>query len=172
MKNKLFIAIGVGIVLILLIFSLVVSYSHTPPAPNSVSSSSVPSLLLDNQQEQEIKSFVQNFVSLYNSYSSDDVSNITALGDYETIDLQERTQTYVEQLQQNTPAGVVIRTEADAGDFSYQYPEGNTLLVSMGATATRTDSSGTQTTQKITASLTLKLSSQGWLADDIQLTNK
>ena len=174
-----------GFFLILVIaYAIFHGFSNTPSqqSSNNTTSSStnsnLPQYILSQDQETWVKEFVKNFVSLYNSYSYADYSNLTALGDYQTPLMQQRTITLVQNLQATTPIGFVITTVPDMSTFTYQYPSADQLLVSVQAQVTESTnaaSSGgprspTQSnTYTVTVNLELTPFNQNWLVNNFEI---
>lgn len=61
---------------------------------------------ISKEDEQDLNNFVKNFVLLYNSYTSDDYSNLLALGDYQTINVQKQTLKFIEEYKESKVVGV------------------------------------------------------------------
>jgi len=143
-------------------------------------SGTMASLQLSDQEEASIKEFVKNVVTLYNNYSYADFSNLTALGDYETEDMQQKTLDYISQLQAETAIGFRQVSQPDLSSFSYQSPNLSTVIVTLNVKITDTYNTGSQLDLRggqqpnsftVTDILTLKSYGQSWLIDDIQIKN-
>lgn len=159
------------------IFLIVTSLSGKPatsPGNTSTSTpqntSNLPDYILSSDEEASLKEFVKNFVNLYNTYSYEDYSNLTALGDYQTQGMQEKTLAVIENLKQTLPIGYSLQTQADENTFSYKYPSANEIIVQVTAQAREVLSEG-KLAQKYKINATLQISRQqkSWLVDDIKI---
>lgn len=130
----------------------------------------IPDLILDPAREPQVRQFVKNFVSLYNSYSYGDYSNLTALGDYQTVAMQENTVSAVNALSSSVQPGYSIRTVADPDTFTYHYPDSSRLIAIISAQVTETTAQGAVAPYQVTATLQLQKSSDFWLVDSINIT--
>ena len=93
--------------------------------------SKLPEYIMSEQEEAGIKQFAISFLKLYNTYSFDDYSNLLALGDYQTPEMQKKTLEIVEKLKQNTSLGFKKELVLDQEYFVYEYPEGSKLFVEL-----------------------------------------
>ena len=98
---------------------------------NNLASSTLPSYILDPSEEQKVYEFVKNFSELYNTYSYSDFSNLTALGDYQTPEMQQTTVSYVSYLEKNTVPGYLQEASVVPSSFHYDYPSASRLVVSL-----------------------------------------
>lgn len=99
-------------------------------------SQSLPEYILGDQEERELAEFVKYFVNLYNSYAYGYTSNLSALGDDQTTEMQQRTLELIEMLESGLPENFSQETEADAATFSYRYPEANHIIAFISAKVT------------------------------------
>lgn len=129
--------------------------------------SNLPGYILPD--ESDVRKFVENFVILYNTYSYGDYSNLTALGDYQTPELQQKTLDLVSRLQNSTPAGYSVVTNVDDSSFSYIYPEATQAFISLNGSATQSQG-GHDAVYSFTASLSLQKSGNNWLVSNITYT--
>ena len=135
---------------------------------------------LDQQKENQLKEFVKNFINLYNTYSYGDYSNPLALGDYQTPNLQQKTSSFVANLEQTIVPGYSKVTTADEASFSYK-PSAGGFVATINAQVAETSfaSAGVSPRQEpseqiyeITATLTVLPSGNGWVADEININTK
>jgi hypothetical protein len=135
-------------------------------------------LTLSPDEESSLKEFVKNFVTLYNNYSYDDFSNLTALGDYENQAMQEKTQNLITQLQSSLQPGYSQSSKPDASTFSYQTSNTQTFTVSINVDITETNNSQSQLSIRSSQepqsrtnvdTLTVVRYGQSWLVGDIQI---
>ena len=145
-------------------------YGGRQTVRNNVVSQNLPTYVLSSAEEQRLKEFVQNFVSLYNSYSSQDFSNLKALGDYETSSMQQNTADLIEQLSGVLPAGFVSRGEALPDTFSYSYPDASGIVANIKAEVSQKDESNGKSAKFIEIA-TLNLVKQGsiWVVETIKI---
>ncbi len=136
-------------------------------------------LQLSQQEEAGVREFVKNFLTLYNNYSYGDFNNLTALGDYETQNMQQETLDTVNGLQSSVPIGYSQNSEPDFSTFSYEYPNPNTVVVTIQVKIIKsfnnqneilTRSSVVPQTQNSTEVLTLQSYGQSWLVSDLQIS--
>ena len=97
----------------------------------NLASSTLPSYILDPTEEQKVYEFVKNFSELYNTYSYSDFSNLTALGDYQSPEMQQTTVKYVSFLEKNTVPGYLQEASVVLDSFHYDYPSANRLVVNI-----------------------------------------
>ena len=136
-----------------------------------------PDYVLDSQEEARVKEFVKNFVNLYNSYSFADYSNLTALGDYQTSAMQDKTLQLVGQLEADTPEGFQRQTETEIDTFAYGYPNASQLSVEVKAWVEETTIIGEpgprspekSTRYPVTVKLELSRSGQAWLVNNFEI---
>ena len=168
LKNKYFLYI-LGFFAILLIGFLIFR------SLNSSSSSQTgkpPDYILSADQEHQVSVFVENFVSLYNSYSEEDYTNLTALGDYQTSQMQDKTTQLVKSLENSTPKGFEIRTQTETGTFTYKYTEANKILAAVKARVTETSLGSAQKSYEIIANLELLKQNANWVVNNIEINKK
>ncbi len=131
-------------------------------------SMSVPDYILSDADESDLREFVKNFVNLYNTYSYADFSNLTALGDYQTQAMQEKTISAIENWQNTLPLGYKIVTTSDIGSFSYKYPSAGQIIAQIKARVSETaNNQAVPEEYSITATLDIGRSQNGWLVKDI-----
>ena len=129
---------------------------------------SVPDYILSDADEADLKEFVKNFVNLYNTYSYSDFSNLTALGDYQTQAMQEKTLSAIENWQNTLPLGYRIATKSDIGSFSYKYPNAGQVIVQIKARVSETiNDQAAPVEYNVTATLDVGRSQSGWMVKDI-----
>lgn len=168
MNKRIWIYIAIGLFIVLVIFGFVWYFSQPAAKAPSGGQGALPSYILDPKEEARAAGFVKNFVSLYNTYSQGDYSNLYAVGSYETPGQQTRTIAYIKQLETSTPVGHEIRTNADSGKFSYTYPKADTLLTQVTASVSETQGEQTQN-YSISAKLTLLQDGRNWRVDEISI---
>ncbi len=124
-----------GFLLVCGLFFLIVrgltNKSSQKPVDNT--QTNLPDYVLSQSDETKVKEFVKNFINLYNTYGYADFSNLTALGDYQTVNFQNKTKETVSSLETSTPVGYQKETQAKPETFSYKYPLSNLLKVYMDA---------------------------------------
>lgn len=156
--------------IILIVFLIVNGISSKPSGSGTGPGQKLPDYILSQQDEANIKIFVQNFVILYNSYSYQDYSNLTALGDYQTPNLQQKTINLVNQLGQSVPPGFSIRTTVESASFGYSYPQGDRIFAHIQGLATETNTnSGQKISYPVSASLELQKFGSSWQVDVISI---
>lgn len=168
-----FLAIGVG-------FLLYSNLSKEPLSPvSSKQQSDLPDYILPSDEEARVREFVKNFGNLYNTYSYADYSNMTALGDYQTPQLQAETLSLVNSLENSVKFGFAKETKVDIASFSYKYPSAGILQVSVVAEVFESQnfypkSETAPAWQKYLARITLDLvkNNQNWLVSQIQIVKK
>ncbi len=127
-RNIIYFVIG-GLVII--IFGVLIwLFVHSNNQTNTPNVSNVPSYQLTQDEEDHLRSFVKTFIELYNTYSTGDYSNLYALGDYQTTDMQYRTKALITQLEQETPENYDLVSTEVPGAMTYIYNQGNTIKVS------------------------------------------
>lgn len=179
---KIILVIIGAFVLLAALFAIVISMSKPAPktpdaSTNQPTTDTKPILQLDAQEETQVRQFVKNYVELYNNYSYGDYTNLTAVGDYETQKMQEKTLETIKNLQENTLEGFSQTAEADLSTFSYKYTNADTLSVSIKAGISQDSNSGLSTsarnpgeqkTKVLTEILTLKSYGKNWIVDDLE----
>ncbi len=167
--QKKYITIGAAILGLLIVFVIVwnlrgAANKSSPPG----SKNTIPDYVLGAAEELQVKEFVQNFVSLYNTYSSGDLSNVQALEDYETPAMQELTDKWVADKTQSLPEGFSVRTTSKPETFTYTYSSGQQLQVTMDAVVSESASASSTPLQFTDTSITvLQKNGSGWLVDSI-----
>lgn len=153
----------------------------SPPAPVQT----LPDYQLDPDQEKIVYEFVKNFAELYNTYSYADYSNLTALGDYETSQMQQKTVEYESSLEKKTQPGYYQEAKVIKDSFRYTYSQVGRLSVSIGVelkvysnffpNLALDDSSSSQTlpqkpesTKKINMELGLEKYGNRWIVNSIK----
>ncbi len=179
MTTKFKIIFGIGaFFLVILVGFIIVQNLSSPAQPTgggginttTPGSGTLPDYILSGPEEVKIKEFVKNFVNLYNTYSSNDISNLTALGDYQTIELQKKTVLLVENLQNSLPVGYSLTSQADMNTFAYKYPDANTLRVTVKGRAEEYLNENVSAKNYIfTAELELQKNGNSWLVQDIKI---
>lgn len=146
-------------------------FAFTRPSQPTVApppGTEVPDYFLAADEEENLKVFVKTFVELYNTYSQDDLSNPVALGDYQTKDMQERTLSMVDNMEQALPVGYEKYTNADVATFSYTYPSRDALFASMQADVRETDVGN----YRIEATLRIIKDGKRFYVDSLEIKNK
>lgn len=138
---KYLIYLGGAVVLFAAIYLVIRGLQGNSASPGSgnaengqnsgAASSSLPSYILDPGEEQKVYEFVKNFTELYNTYSYADFSNLTALGDYQTPEMQQTTIKYVSFLEKNTAPGYFQEAGAIKDSFRYDYPNASNLTANL-----------------------------------------
>lgn len=181
---KIVIYLVVGLLLLWAVFLVINglsekdgSQSSLQPQPQSgnTATSSLPDYLLDPEEEKSAYAFVKNFAELYNTYGYGDFSNLSALGDYQTTQMQQRTQEHIQTLEKITPFGYYQEASLLQNTLKYKYNQVGLVTVtgslqiksyhnySLGlAGSQRPDK--TETVNLIINLITYKKS---WLVDDI-----
>lgn len=166
--------------LITIIYFVASSLKQTPAEnnnPPNLGGNSGQNQALSAEKQQQLKQFVKNFVSLYNTYSYNDYTNLTALGDYQTAELQTQTQELVNELSQNTSVGFNRQTTVDETTFSYNY-DGAHASVTIEANVSEwfdeglSPRQGSGSSYRIIVSLKLDAAGDGWLASEININKK
>lgn len=166
-KNKLGILVGVAIAGLLLVFLIVKSLFGQSGSQATQNSQQIPDYVLSSSEESSIKEFVQNFITLYNSYSTEDTSNLTALGDYQTQKMQEYTAELVQRIGQNSTQ-LEVRTEVDTSSFSYSYTEADKLIVYMSGQETKSNLvTGSRIFESVKYKVSLVKQGDRWVVDSI-----
>lgn len=136
-------------------------------------SAQIPSYTLSAQEEQNMAEFVNNFVSLYNSYSYQDLSNPLSLGDFETIRMQNETIQLTNQLDTQLKPGYEIRTSGDQSTFSYNYPSINNLFATISAHVKESQNATVTHSYDAVAQLELiRVSNLSWRVNSIEIRNE
>ncbi len=147
-----------------------------PPAnqgSGSATGSQLPSYVLSADEEKQVTEFVNNFTSLYNSYSYQNFSNPSSLGNFETLRMQNETIQRNQKLQAELPPGFSIQADADSATFSYDYPSAQNLFATMSAHVTERQGNAVTKTYDVSARLELiRTADQRWLVNEINITPK
>ncbi len=164
-KNKILVSIGVGLVSLFLLFLVVRGlFSNENAGQNS---QNIPLYTLTQAEEVRLLGFVQNIISLYNSYSTDDTSNLTALGDFMTINMQRKVTQRVEVIS-SSPDFLTVRGEAKPGTFRYTYSQGSELSAFMDVEVRETNAETSAVkSNTLHCSLLLLRDSTRWIVDDV-----
>jgi hypothetical protein len=117
--------------------------SNEQSQPNN-NNQDLPEYFLGADEEIRVKEFVKNFASLYNSYRYADYTNLTALGDYQTVSMQEKTIDLISQLENTIPVGFAINTTPEVATFTYKYPEASKITASLKAEVEETQNENLQ----------------------------
>lgn len=154
------------------------SDSNQNTGSNQASSTVSTGPVLSSSDETKLKEFVKNSLTLYNNYSYNDFSNLTAIGDYETLAMQQKTQEVISQLQSTLQPGFSQSSEPDMSSFSYKFTKTDTVeaLINVKITQGNSNDLLTRSLQANSASivsekLVLKTYGQNWLIDDIEIKN-
>ncbi len=179
-QYKILLSIG-GFFVLLLAGFLIISSLSSPKDPISgnnqpsqaTSTGNVPDYMLSASQEASLKEFVKNFVNLYNSYSYNDYSNLTALGDYQTQSIQEQVLASIAEYEKTLPAGYKIITTVDPATFQYSYPTAENLSATISARVSEVIGEG-QTPKQYNINIQLQIGQQktGWLVKDIKINKE
>lgn len=179
-QYKILLIIGAFFVLILVGFLIVNNLSSpknpgpgSNQSPQATSTTDVPDYLLSEESEASLKEFVKNYVNLYNSYSYDDYSNLTALGDYQTQSMQEQVLASIAEYEKTVPAGYRIITTADPATFQYSYPSSDNLSATISAKVSEVFGE-VQTPKQYNVNIQLQIGRQkvGWLVKDIKINKE
>lgn len=167
-KNKFLILLGVGIVGLVLVFLVVRGLFGGAGSQNGTNTQNIPDYVLNSAEEVQVKEFVQNFISLYNTYTTEDTSNLAALGDYQTETMQNNTALRIKSLEAG-PEGLSVVTESDGNTFAYTYTEANRLSVTMKARETQINTDkGTNIQKQTQYEVQLVRENGRWLVRSIQ----
>ena len=179
MTTKFKIIFGVGAFFLVILLGFIIIQNMSSPAQptggggintTTPGSGTLPDYILSGPEESTVKEFVKNFVNLYNTYSSSDVSNLTALGDYQTIELQKKTVLLAENLQNSLPVGYSLASQVDTSSFTYKYPDANTLTVKVkGLAKEYLNENSSAKNYTFTAELELQKNGNSWLVQDIKI---
>jgi hypothetical protein len=131
---KILLAGGIFLVIIIIVYFVVkppITAPQVQPAASNQNNGNnkLPEYILSSDEETRVKEFAFNFIKLYNTYSYSDYSNMLALGDYETPEMQQKTLDLVDKLKVTEQVGFMQEAEADLNYFSYEYPESSSLFV-------------------------------------------
>ena len=138
--NKILIFSAVGLLILVALYFVFKSLGGGPAGPAGQGApstaqpgpvQSLPDYQLDPDQETAVYEFVKNFAELYNTYSYADYSNLTALGDYETVQMQQKTAELVVSLEKNTQPGYFQEAKIVKDSFKYKYPQAGRLSVTL-----------------------------------------
>jgi hypothetical protein len=181
-KNKIYL-LGTGVILVIGLLALFFLSRGAPnsssnqaansplgPAPaNSVNN--LPSYVLQQDEETRVREFAVTFVNLYNTYSYQDTGTILSFGDYETEGMQNKSIDYAKQLDDTLQPGDKVDTVADPDSFSYDYPQFDTLIVHIRATATQVRNNIQLAPYPIAVELDFKKAdNQKWYVDGVTIT--
>jgi hypothetical protein len=188
-KNyKYLVYLGAAVLFILVIYLVIKGLqSNGRPADSglagnsqngNLASSSLPSYLLNPDEELRVYEFVKNFLELYNTYSYSDYSNLTALGDYQTSGMQQTTVNYVSFLKKTVLPGYLQEAKADKDSFRYDYPSIDRLIVNLSLTEKKYSNfypkvggmtSKPEGEKRIAVELELVKFGKGWLVNNFQI---
>lgn len=151
--------------------------SQPQPQAGSTATSSLPDYLLDPEQEKSAYAFVKSFAELYNTYSYGDFSNLSALGDYQTTQMQQRTNEYIKTLGKTTPVGYYQEASLLENTLKYTYNQVGRVTITANLQIKIYNNympslAGNPKPDKTrTANLTIGLVAykQNWLADNIEI---
>lgn len=167
-KNRFLILLGVGIVGLVLVFLVVRGLFGGSGSQNGTNTQNIPDYVLNSAEETQVKEFVQNFISLYNTYSTDDTTNLAALGDYQTESMQNYTASRIASIEAGSE-GFRVVTESDSSTFTYTYTEANSLVVIMKARHTEINTTlGTNVQKVVLHEVQLVRDSGRWLVNSIK----
>lgn len=138
MNNQKYLIIAGVILVVLIVGFLIFNSAKSPNNSGNQGSNGIPEYVLSAAEEENVKEFAKSFINLYNSYRFADFSNLSALGDYQTPEMQLRTQARITFLETNIPVGFEKETKVDLNTFKYSYPQRDRLSVSFNAEVTET----------------------------------
>jgi hypothetical protein len=168
-KHTIALAAVVGFFLIIgVIAALLTTGQRGAPGGNGQPSGNLPQYVLPADEERHVSEFVNLFVALYNTYTTDDLSNLPALGDYQTPDMQDRTYVLHDELEQTLPPEYSKSTAVTEGAFRYNYRSGNFLEVFVGIRVSETGHGVYEAEARV---LLEKLGGK-WLVDYIEINKK
>jgi hypothetical protein len=172
MSKNYKIALIVGVVVLLVVAVIAVLYQAGKKSPgDQTGSGTVPDYTLDATTEKIIREVAVNFASLYNTYTGIDFSNVTSMGDFQTVGMQNDTVEYVENLKANTQEKYSIRTTAEDSSFQYRYPIADKVYVTLNAAVDEriVQSDGSIVPRQYPVAVTMELNnvSGRWLVNSI-----
>jgi len=134
-------------------------------------------LALNADDESSLRQFVKNFVTLYNNYSYNDFSDLTALGDYENQAMQQKSLDFISQTEPTLQSGYSQSSDPQLSTFSYKTIDLQTFTVTINVNITETNSQNelslrsSEEPQNYTDSdtLTIVRYGQSWLVADVQI---
>lgn len=97
------------------------SLSQSQSQTAHTATDNLPDYMLDPEEEKSAYAFVKNFAELYNTYGFGDFSNLSALGDYQTTQMQQRTEEYIKTLEKVTPVGYYQEASLLQNTLKYKY---------------------------------------------------
>ncbi len=171
-KYKTIIIIALGVLLLVAIGAVIFQLGKSPSSQNGAPSGNVPEYTLDSSEESKIKEVATNFVSLYNTYSQDDVSNITSMGDFQTPAMQTQSVDYASSLQDTLKPGYSIRTNALLQTFTYRYPTADRITVTEDALVDEQIPGSQSTHYTVSATLEFQKVQQQWFIASITYKKK
>lgn len=160
-----------------LIFLVVLYLSSSNSKQNSTDVGELPSYVLQGSQEAVVKEFVKNFINLYNSYRYNDYSNLSSLGDFQTVSFQEQTIEKIKNLEKNTPENFIQISEVNLKTFDYNYPNAKQLIVTVEVLV-KTGNSSSEATKKFLETLVYKAKieltpfNNSWLVNQLEINKK
>ncbi len=163
----------------LIYYNVTKTPSNQQNQPNN-NNQDLPEYFLGADEEARVKEFVKNFVTLYNSYRYADYTNLTALGDYQTVSMQEKTLNFISQLENTVPVGFAINTTPDVSTFTYKYPEASRITASLKAEVEEIQNENLEknfsprnpeikTKYQITVNIVLIRFNGNWLVDSFEI---
>ena len=157
-------------VLVFLVLAYLMFQAFTNNKPGN--GGQLPQYILSPSEETAVKGFVKNFVTLYNTYSPYDTSNISALGDYETVAMQERSLVLISQIQATTSTPPQS-AQAQDSTFTYNYDAAGHLTAAMEVLISiQSPPNSSSQPQVETVTLSLVKQSNRWVVDSITATQK
>lgn len=180
-KNyKILLYLGAFFIFLIIAYLIVRNLSGTSTNNTGQPTTNLPQYILSQEEEVRVREFVKNFISLYNTYSYEDYSNLTALGDYQTPEMQQKTVELVQNLHASTPIGFAVNTVPDMATFRYAYPSASQLTVSVRAKVTEVrNQNGTQNfsprnpeqvnTYPVTVNIELASFGKNWLVNNFEI---
>jgi hypothetical protein len=172
-KTKIILGIIITVLVGIAFIAVVIQNSRQSNTPGG--EKALPGYLLPPQEEMVVKEVVKSFVSLYNTYSTYNYTNPQSLGDLTTVEFQEKLLLYIQNLEEKTPEGYSIRTNAKDSTFSFSYPEQGRLYATISAEVKETRTASVRDfpeteTYTVTAKITFVNVQGSWLVDDILIT--
>lgn len=170
-RDKLLLYLGGGFIVLMLGAVILWNIAGSSNETSSSVSVNLPNYILNSDDEQQIQEFVKYFVSLYNSYGYGYLSNLSALKDQQSLQMQEKTSKLIDELNKTLQPGDSVRTEVDLQTFSYLYPEASHLVIKVeGVVTAKQEGSASQ--YRIFTQLDLVRINKKWLVNDIKITKK
>lgn len=166
MNNKILITIAVVLIVGFLgaVFLLLRAPSQNPGSSNATAGTG-----LGDQETAKLRNFIDNYLSLYNTYSTGDYSNLYAVGSFSTEDFQVSIIQTISGLESSTPENFERRTTADPKSLTYTLRNtGTTMTATMKGNVTEI-LSNKQTTYSVTATFELVRKNNLWLVSNVTM---